>query len=437
MRLGLAAQADPALSRRLAVITGLRLGFLVLLLAAITFFYLRGSLLAYPATMRVLLATVGAGFALAAAYSGWLRGGRRQRELAFAQLFLDQLTWTAIVYVTGGVTSGATSFYGLTCLVGAVLVGLRGALVAAGAGLVSYGALCLALQLRWLVPPADQARAVHVLPLSDVLYAGLVNGLGIVAVALLAGWLAERLRATGGALEEATARYREAERLAELGRLAAWLAHEIRNPLGSITGSIEMLRESPALPPEDRALCDIVSREAGRLNDLVGDMLDLSKPRVPQPEDVDVASIARDVVELAGHSPTATHVRIGYEGPASALARCDPAQLRQVVWNLVRNAVQASPAGAEISVHVVADGGRVLLSVRDRGPGIDPKEHRRVFDSFYTTRAHGAGIGLAVVKRIIDEHAPFGASIRLDTPPDGGARFEISLQGVAPSSAVR
>jgi signal transduction histidine kinase len=428
MRLGLAAQDDPALSRRLAVITGLRLAFLVLLLSAITFLYLRGSLLAYPATMRVLLATTGAGFALAALYSGWLRQGRRLRWLALGQLFLDQLTWTAIVYVTGGVTSGATSFYGLTCLVGAVLVGLRGALTAAAAGIVAYGTLCALLQLRWLAPPSDQARAIHVLPLSDVLYAGLVNGLGIVAVALLAGWLAERLRATGGALEEATARYREAERLAELGRLAAWLAHEIRNPLGSITGSIEMLRESPALPEEDRALCDIVSREAARLNDLVGDMLDLSRPRVPVPEDVDVAAIARDVAELAAHSPAAAGVRIAYHGPDSALARCDPAQLRQVVWNLVRNALQASPAGAEITVSVRREGDRVLLSVRDYGPGIDPKEHRRVFDSFYTTRAHGAGIGLAVVKRIVDEHAPYGASIRLESPPGGGARFEISLK---------
>ena len=89
------------------------------------------------------------------------------------------------------------------------------------------------------------------------------------------GYLAERLRLTGGALQAATARAHEAERLAVLGRIAAGLAHEIRNPLGSITGSIEMLRESPALSDEDRRLCDIVHREARRLNNLVGDMVDL------------------------------------------------------------------------------------------------------------------------------------------------------------------
>ena len=87
---------------------------------------------------------------------------------------------------------------------------------------------------------------------------------GIVVVALLGGYLAERLRITGGALEEATERAAAAERLAELGRLSAGLAHEIRNPLGSISGSVEMLRESPALSDEDKQLCAIISREASR-----------------------------------------------------------------------------------------------------------------------------------------------------------------------------
>src|SRR5208337_3967593 len=136
---------------------------------------------------------------------------------------------------------------------------------------------------------------------------------------------------TGGELQAATVRANEAERLAVLGRIAAGLAHEIRNPLGSITGSIEMLRESPALSDEDRRLCDIVHREARRLNDLVGDMVDLSKPRPPHAEATDVAALAREVVALATNASRGSGIAVRYEGPAGqALARCDGGQMRQV-----------------------------------------------------------------------------------------------------------
>ncbi len=106
-------------------------------------------------------------------------------------------------------------------------------------------------------PPPDQPAAGYELETAQLVYPLLLNALGVTVVALLAGYLAERLRLTGGALQAATRRVQVAERLAVLGRIAAGLAHEIRNPLGSITGSIEMLRESPGLSEEDKRLCDI------------------------------------------------------------------------------------------------------------------------------------------------------------------------------------
>ena len=266
--------------------------------------------------------------------------------------------------------------------------------------------------------------------MSALSYPLLVNGLGILVVAVLGGYLAERLRVTGGELEEATVRARRAEHLAELGRIAAWLAHEVRNPLGSIKGSIEMLRESPALSSEEKQLCDIVHREAARLNDLVGDMLDLSKPRPPEPAAVDVAALAREVVELAKRAQPSDEagISIRYAGPdGAAVARCDGAQIRQVLWNLVRNAVQASPAGTEVTVEVDPTDGGIALRVADSGPGITDEAKKRIFDAFYTTRSHGAGIGLAVVKRIIDEHAPLGARISVDNLNGRGAVFRVFL----------
>jgi signal transduction histidine kinase len=423
---GGARTPDHTLAARIAWITALRLAFLVLLLGATAILYLQGELARFPFSLRVVFLTIAAGFALAAAYAVWLRGGNRLTHLAWAQIALDQLTWTAIVYVSGGPSSGATSFYALTCLVGAVLVGLRGALGAAALGMALYGVLCLGFHLGWVHPPPDQAAASYATRGAQLTYPLLVNTLGVSVVALLSGYLAERLRLTGGALQAATERVHEAERLAVLGRIAAGLAHEIRNPLGSITGSIEMLRESPALSEEDRRLCDIIQREARRLNDLVGDMVDLSKPRPPRAEATDVADLAREVVALAANAARGSDVVVRYEGTqGEAMARCDGSQMRQVVWNLVRNAIQASPGGSAVTVRVTGDERRVVLAVDDEGPGVPA--NARIFDEFFTTRTHGAGIGLAVVRRIVESHGPMGVELTVERCSGGGASFRVTL----------
>jgi signal transduction histidine kinase len=430
-------ESEHRLANRLAWITGLRLGFLTLLLVATAFFYLRGALGVYPESQAIVFATIGGAYALAAVYAALLRSGKQLRRLAEAQIVLDQLTWTAIVYVSGGPTSGATSFYGLTCLVGAILVGLRGAAISAISGITIYAILCAGFASATIHPPHDQGAANYVVTWDGIVYPLAVNALGIVVVALLAGYLAERLRRTGGALAEANERARAAERLALLGRIAAGLAHEIRNPLGSISGSIEMLREASGLSDEDRRLCNIVHREAARLNQLVSDMMDLAGPRRPEPNDVDVDALAREVVELASRSDRSGSgdVTVQYLGPSQpTFARCDAAQMRQVLWNLVRNGVQATGAGTTVTVSVKAIGERIELAVSDEGPGIDPDAAEKIFDAFYTTRAGGAGIGLAVVRRVIEDHKPLGATIEvqggrndLKSRARRGATFAVGL----------
>ncbi len=452
--------SNARLAKRLGWITGFRLALLTLLLVATVFFYLRGALGSYPVSQTIVVATIGGAYALAAANAAVLRSGKHLKRLAEAQIVLDQLTWTVIVYVSGGPTSGATSFYGLTCLVGAILIGLRGAAMAAVTGITTFALVCAGFASQAILPPPDQAAANYVVTWQGVVYPFAINALGIVVVALLAGYLADRLHHSDGALKVANERARAAERLALLGRIAAGLAHEIRNPLGSISGSIEMLREAPGLTDDDRRLCDIIHREAARLNRLVSDMMDLAGPKRPEPTSVDVAALARDVVELASKSERSGSgdVTVCYSGPPVAMfAVCDAGQMRQVLWNLVRNGVQASGAGTCVTVSVQAMGSRVEMTVTDEGPGIPPEAAEKIFDASYTTRAGGAGIGLAVVRRIIADHQHVGATVEVrrgrepatgDSDRGCGAAFVIGLavarppahsvpdDGLAPSAPV-
>ena len=414
-----------ALARRLAGLTAARLLLLSLSLVLVGAFYLRGKFGLGSFTLRVALETFGLSFALTGVYAALLRKGQHLERLAEAQLVLDQLTWTVVAYLTGGASSGATSFYGLSCLVGASLLGLRGAVLAALSGAVSYGTLVFALQRGLVSAPPDQPAFIYHLSPDELTFYLLVNLLVLIVVALLAGTLADRLRWTGGELAAATERADQAERMAGLGRLAAGLAHEIRNPLGSIAGSIQLLRTATGLSDEDQRLCDIIQRETGRLNDLVTDMVDLSRPKKPLFASVDAARVAREVVALTARSGRAvSDVDVAYSGSDSAPVWADGAQLRQMIWNLVRNAVQASSPGDSVEVAVETLNGNVWLRVSDRGVGIDETARERLFDAFFTTRSQGTGMGLAVVKRIADEH---GFAIAVDSSRGRGATFRVNL----------
>jgi two-component system sensor histidine kinase PilS (NtrC family) len=222
-------------------------------------------------------------------------------------------------------------------------------------------------------------------------------------------------------------RAEQAQRLAVLGQLATGLAHEIRNPLSSISGSVEMVRDGNTLSPEDRRLLGIVISEVERLNSLVTTMLQVGRPSQIETKPLDLRWIASEVVAVARGEATASNgLQIHEIAPGEPIiVAVDPDRMRQVVWNLVKNAVQVSPRRGKVEVRTGCDQtGRAFLEVADEGPGIGAAHRERLFDMFYSGRTHGVGLGLALVKQIVDQH---GGRIEIIDRDGPGTCFRVTL----------
>jgi two-component system, NtrC family, sensor histidine kinase PilS len=215
-------------------------------------------------------------------------------------------------------------------------------------------------------------------------------------------------------------------RLAMVGQLAAGVAHEIRNPLASISGSIELLKSAPEFDEENRQLMAIVLREVERLNGLVTDLLDYARPRERVLVALDLADLVKETVRVYAQDRSAPDVRLDlHVDAAPARVVADPDQVRQVVWNLLRNAAEAMPSGGDLTVRVArSDDEWVELAVIDTGVGIAVDELEKIFDPFYTTKAQGSGLGLATVHRIVTEH---GGTIAVTSEPGKGTEFRVRL----------
>jgi two-component system sensor histidine kinase PilS (NtrC family) len=246
---------------------------------------------------------------------------------------------------------------------------------------------------------------------------------------------------------EMEAELRRSERLAAAGKLAADIAHEVRNPLAAISGSIQMLLAGEAGDDsrgERARLTEIVLRETDRLNGLITDFLQYAHPRAPRLEPVPLAPAVEEVLQMLEHA-AGPDVKVETSVAADVRVLADPAQLRQLLWNLCLNAVQAMPAGGALRVAARreaarppqgASGGvrndaaeegteRVEIRVSDTGAGIPAESLDRIFDPFFTTRAEGTGLGLATVHRIVEAH---GGNLRVESVPGAGTTFSIELR---------
>ncbi|MDQ7088602.1 MAG: HAMP domain-containing sensor histidine kinase [Acidobacteriota bacterium] len=225
-------------------------------------------------------------------------------------------------------------------------------------------------------------------------------------------------------LAEAELARRRSERLAAAGALTAGLAHEVRSPLNAISLAAQRIeRRPPAGEGECAAFAARIRAEVARLDRVLREFLELARPVGRDREKLDLARLARGVVELLEPQATAKGVKLA-EPEGTAVVEADAGAMRRALVNLLLNALEASPAGSQIETRVFRERDAVVMEVLDRGRGIDPADRERLFDAFVTTRADGSGLGLSLVRRVMDEH---DGSCGLEPREGGGTRAWLRL----------
>jgi signal transduction histidine kinase len=214
------------------------------------------------------------------------------------------------------------------------------------------------------------------------------------------------------------------ERLVALGELSAVVAHEVRNPLAAIFNSLGSLQRILRPDGDAKMLLGVIQEEADRLNRIVGNLLDFARPPEPAMRTERLERVLEEAVgaALAG-GPAGVEVRREYD-PDLPEVRMDPHQIRQALLNLASNAVQSMPRGGVLTVRTRSEDHLAVVEVSDSGPGVPAELRPRIFEPFFTTKATGTGLGLAVVRRIVEGH---GGSVALAPPGAGGATFVLQL----------
>jgi signal transduction histidine kinase len=343
---------------------------------------------------------------------------------AYLQLIFDLFLITAFVYISGGITSSTYFLYIFAIIAASLVISKRAAYLAAALSAILFGLLVDGMYfglITYFSPEHDIK-----LGLGSVLFTMLVAWTVFFVIAFLMNYLSGSLRKTREELRTAQKELIIKERLAEAGRISATLAHEIRNPLAAISGSVQVLRNDLKLESEHRALMDIVVRESERVSQSIDQFLDFAAPAKQVFAEVNVSDLLDETLTMLRSSGELNgRVRLAGNHAGTNLKFVASAnQLKQVFWNLAKNAVKAMPGGGILTVDLLGEKGGLKIRFADTGVGMTAEDKAHIFEPFYSGFGNGRGLGMANVRRIVDDYE---GRIEVRSELDQGTEILIAL----------
>ena len=368
--------------------------------------------------------------------SARLASSARAVLIAAAVLLLAVLHYTAGHHTADSAHHLVRRLFYLPILAAAWGWGARGGLAVAAAVVTVY------------VPHAYGLFGLHMDPASNIDKGAEL--LMYVGIGWLVGWFVDRERGTSARLRGLLAEQAQSiaqrdraldelqtaqetlvqsEHQAAMGFLTAGLAHEIRNPLGAIRGGAEILRDAGQADDQQRRVGQLLVKETERLDGVLTRFLRFARRERGQPELATLSDLVDEVVELVASEANQRGVRFDHvRGSATPAVSMEAGAIRQVLLNLVVNAMQVQPEGGQVRLESGLDEGLMdrplFVRVEDAGPGVPEAERAAVFHPYYSTRPGGTGLGLAISRRVVTEN---GGTLNVETASLGGAVFELRL----------
>ena len=230
-------------------------------------------------------------------------------------------------------------------------------------------------------------------------------------------------------LESSQKNLERAAKLAVVGEMAAAMSHEVRTPLGILRSSANVLQREPQLSKEGHEVLGFIISETERLNNLVLSLIDAARPRLPAFTEVNLSALAIKCIAMLSAQAQTKNVQLDCHADQDYLIKADSEQMTQVLMNLLINAIQMLPNHGKVEVGITALQDTIQLTISDNGPGIPAGSQAQIFEPFFTQRAGGVGLGLAVVRQIVHAHQ---GEISYSPSQQGGAQFTITLPKLTP-----
>ena len=415
------------LQQKLRWLIYLRVVFTTLLLGSTVFIHINRPDPALKFSISILYGIIAALFILSLVYAVLRSHIRRETMFAYVQVAIDCMVVTLVILVTGSIDSIFSFLYLVVIIYTSILLYRRGSLIIASWCSLLYLTLITLEFLGW-VQPFGFSSTVNApnYGWQYLLYKIVITIFACFAVAFLSSLLAEQARRTRKELQAMGARVQRVEKMAAVGEMGAGLAHEIKNPLASITGAIQLLREEMPYDAGRDKLMRIILREADRLSALVGNFLLFARPPSGKRKPILLDRAIPETISLFEQDKRCRdRIEIRQTGQKGIWVAMDPDHFRQVLWNLMLNAVESIEGNGSIDIRVASDKSRqVSIQISDNGCGIPKDDLNYIFDPFFTSKPDGTGLGLSIVHTILESHEGW---LEVESQRGQGTTFTIKL----------